>query len=176
VIEVAIGRLSADRQHVVVGGVIRDASQGQTYLVVQRDSDGKIVRRWVPPDSPLVDLIPWPLVIARYTVPTAVLAAIPLDDQPSAPGQVVQRFDGVDDRLFAYDAALGQWRHVPDIATFQALGFFWCDVTAADFVFFQRLVDGPIGPPYPVSDQPVQADYPDCRPAEATAEPATPVE
>ena len=41
-------------------------------------------------------------------------------------------FDGTDDRIFTYDAGLGQWRHVPNEATFQALGFYWCDVTVAD--------------------------------------------
>ncbi len=77
-----------------------------------------------------------------------MISAIPLDDQYPPPNMLMRRFDGGDDRILAYDAELGQWRHVPDIATFQTLGFYWCNVTAADAGFFDRIT---LGPPYPSS-------------------------
>ena len=66
-------------------------------------------------------------------------------------------FDEGDDRIFGYDAAFGQWRHVPDIATFQALGIYRCNVTAADGAFFKRIT---LGPPYPASQTLARGDYP----------------
>ena len=80
---------------------------GQTYLVVRRASDGRIVRRWVPPHSPFVYQIPWAVVNTQYTVPVGVIGAIPLDDQFPEPNLLVRRFDGGDDRIFGYDAAIG---------------------------------------------------------------------
>ena len=73
---------------------------------------------------------------------------------------LVRRFDGGDDRIFAYDATIARWRHIPNWPTFQALGFYWCDVTAADATFFQRISEGP---PYPATTMPARADYPNCR-------------
>ena len=141
-----------------IGGYIRDESLGQTYQVVRR-MDGMIVRQWVSPNSPLVYEIGWAVVNAQYTVPVGVILAIPLDDQSGAPGQLVRRFDGSgDDRIFSYDG-MGQWRHVPDIPTFQALGLYWCDVTAADSAFFDRIS---MGPAHPATDQPARSDYPNC--------------
>ena len=159
VLEVGIGSISADGTDVVMGGVIRDATLGQTYLVVRRASDGRIVRRWVPPDSPFVSQIPWAVVNAQFTVPVGVVGAIPLDDQFPEPNLLVRRFDGDDERIFAYDADLMEWRHVPDIAAFQRLGFYWCNVTAADGAFFDRITPGP---PYPGSPTPARGDYPNC--------------
>ncbi len=158
-LELAIGSISADCMTIVMAGVIRDESLGKTYVVVRREADGRIVRRWVPPYSPVVYQIPWAVVSTQYTVPVGVIGAIPLDDQFPEPNLLVRRFDGGDDRIFAFDAALGQWRHVPDIATFQALGFYWCNVTAADAGFFERLT---AGSPYPASDIPERGDYPNC--------------
>lgn len=157
--ELAIGAISADCAHVAMAGVIRDQTWGQTYVVVRRPSDGRIVRRWVPPYSQLVYQIPWPVVNTQYTVPVGVVSAIPMDDQCAQPNLLVRRFDGGDDRIFAYDAGLRQWRHVPDIPTFQWLGFYWCNVTAADSDFFARLSPGPA---YPRSAQPARDDYPNC--------------
>ena len=159
VLELGIGSISADGTDVVMGGVIRDATLGQTYLVVRRASDGRIVRRWVPPDSPLVYQIPWAVVNAQFTVPVGVVGAIPLDDQFPEPNLLVRMFDGDDERIFAYDADLMEWRHVPDIAAFQRLGFYWCNVTAADGAFFDRITPGP---PYPGSPTPARGDYPNC--------------
>lgn len=139
-----------------IGGFIRDESFGQTYQVVRR-ADGNIVRQWVSPGSPLVYQVHWAVVNTSFTVPVGVVGAIPLDDQVGSPGQLVRRFDGGDDRIFSYE--MGQWRHVPDIPTFQALGFFWCDVTAADSAFFDRIS---IGPPHPATDMPARGDYPNC--------------
>ena len=139
-----------------IGGFIRDADLGQTYQVVRR-ADGAIVRQWVSPNSPLVYQIPWAVVNTSFTVPVGVIGSIPLDDMAGAEGQLVRRFDGGDDRIFSY--AMGQWRHVPDIATFQALGFYWCDVTAADASFFDRIS---MGAPYPASSTPARMDYPSC--------------
>ena len=142
-----------------MAGVIRDQNLGQTYLVVRRASDGQIVRRWVSPDSPFVYQIPWPIVNTQYTVPVGVVAAIPLDDLCPQPNLLARRFDGGDDRIVGYDADLRQWRHVPDIPTFQALGFYWCNVTAADTAFIDRISTGP---PYPASAIPARDDYPNC--------------
>ena len=139
-----------------IGGFIRDADLGQTYQVVRR-ADGAIVRQWVSPNSPLVYQIPWAVVNTSFTVPVGVVGSIPLDDMAGTEGQLVRRFDGGDDRIFSY--AMGQWRHVPDIATFQALGFYWCDVTAADASFFDRIS---MGAPYPASSTPARMDYPSC--------------
>ena len=140
-----------------IGGFIRDESLGQTYQVVRR-MDGMIVRQWVAPGSPLVYQIPWAVVNSQFSVPVGVVGAIPLDDQSGAAGQLVRRFDGGDDRIFSYDG-MGGWRHVPDIPTFQALGLYWCDVTAADAGFFDRIT---IGSPHPATDMPARDDYPSC--------------
>ena len=133
---------------------------GQTYVVVRREGDGKVVRRWIAPDSDLIYAVPWPSVNTQYTFPVGVISAIPLDDQYPPPNMLTRRFDGGDDRILAYDAALGQWRHVPDLGTFQTLGFYWCNVTAADAGFFERIT---LGPPYPASGEPARADYPVCQ-------------
>ncbi len=166
VLELAIGSISADRQNVVLGGIVRDAADWQTYLIVRRephDQDGQVVRRWVPLDSPLVWQIPWPDVLARYSVPTAVLAAIPLHGLPSVSWQAIRFVDADDHRIFRWDSEVHQWRHVPEIATFQALGLYWCDVKAADPAFLERLPDALRGPAYPASETPARADYPNCR-------------
>ena len=139
-----------------LGGFIRDADLGQTYQVVRR-ADGAIVRQWVSSNSPLVYQIPWAVVNSSFTVPVGVIGSIPLDDMAGAEGQLVRRFDGGDDRIFSY--AMGQWRHVPDIPTFQALGFYWCDVTAADASFFDRIS---MGAAHPASSTPARMDYPSC--------------
>ena len=159
-IAVGIGWISRDGQTVITGGFVRDGDLGQTYAVVRRESDGRVVRLWIASDSPLVHTVPWPEVLAHYTFPVGVIAAIPLDEQYPWPGQLARRFDGNDDRIFSYDAELALWRHVPDLATFQALGFYWCDVTAADAEFFTRIV---MGDPHPATTMPAQDNYPVCR-------------
>ena len=67
---------------------------------------------------------------------------------------------GGDDRILAYDAELRQWRHVPDLGTFQARGYYWCNVTAADAGFFDRIT---LGLPYPSSGVPSRSNYPVCQ-------------
>ena len=118
------------------------------------------MRRWIAPDSHLVYAVPWAIVNTQYTFPVGVISAIPLDDQYPSPNMLTRRFDGGDDRILAYDAELGQWRHVPDEATFQARGYYWCNVTAADATFFERIT---LGPPYPSSGVLARADYPVCQ-------------
>jgi len=158
-IQVGVGRISRDGRTISVAGFVRDASLGQTYAVVRREIDGQVVRRWIPPYSPLVYQVPWPIVNSQYTFPVGVISAIPLDDLHPPPNMLMRRFDGRDDRILAFDSRLGQWRHVPDIPTFQALGFYWCDVTAADAAFFERII---IGPAHPATDRPARSDYPNC--------------
>ena len=158
-IPVGVGWISRDGQTIIVIGFVRDADLGQTYVVVRREGDGKVVRRWIAPDSDLIYAVPWPSVNTQYTFPVGVISAIPLDDQYPPPNMLMRRFDGGDDRILAYDAALGQWRHVPDEGTFQSLGFYWCNVTAADAGFFERIT---LGPPYPSSGVPPRPDYPVC--------------
>ena len=156
-----IGWIAADGASMVPVGFVRDAALGQTYAVVRREVDGLIVRYWIAPTDPLVQAVPWERVTTQYTLPAAVLATIPLDERDPQANQLARRFDGTDDRIVAYDAELGQWVHVPDLATFQARGYYWCDVTGADAAFFDRINQGL---PYPVSSAPAQPDYPSCRP------------
>ena len=51
------------------------------------------------------------------------------------------------------------WRQVPDTATFQVLGFYWCHVTAADSHFWERVRSVWASRRRAL---PEQADYPDC--------------
>ena len=158
--EVALGWMSADGTEIVAAGFVRDATLKHTYIVVRREDDGQVVRRWVSPDSALMYVVPGELMNGQYTFSVEVIAALPLDDRFPPPNMLTRRFDGGDDRILAYDVWLRRWRHVPDVATFQALGFYWCDVTAVDAGFFERIT---IGPPYPASDVPARSNYPNCR-------------
>ena len=157
----SIGWIAADGAARVPVGFVRDDAIGHTYAVVRREADGLIVRHWLAPADPVIYTVPWDRVTTQYTFPVTALTAIPLDDRHAAPNQLARRSHGTDDRVFAYDAALGQWRHIPDLATFQALGFYWCDVTTADAAFLDRIT---LGPPYPASSVPPRPDYPSCRP------------
>ena len=157
--DLGIGWVSKDGSQVVLVGVIRDASLGQTYFIVRHEGHSEVVRRWIPPYSDLVYTIDWPLINSQFSFPVEVIAAIPLDHRLPENHMLVRRFDGGDDRIFAYDAAIQQWRHIPNWPTFQALGFYWCNVTAADATFFERITKGP---PYPATTEPEQANYPNC--------------
>ena len=154
-----IGWIAADGSEIVPGGFVRDASLGQTYAVVRRELDGAVVRYWVAPDSVLALIVPWAEVIRNFTYPVEVIITIRLDDQYPQPGQVARRFDGGDERIFSYDQALGSWRHVPDLATFQVLELHWCDVLAADSRFWERVS---IGVGHPPTTLPAREDYPVC--------------
>ena len=156
-----IGSINTEGTEIVPVGYVRDDSLGQTYAVLRRESDGAIVRQWIAPDSPLALIVPWADVNSKYTFPVLVIVTIPLDEKRPHPNQLARRFDGGDDRILSYDAELLQWRHVPDAATFQVLGFYWCDVTAADANFFNRIHIGIAHPPTTV---PAQENYPSCRP------------
>ena len=91
---------------------------------------------------------------SQLTFPSGVLAALPLDESAPPDGFLVRGMNG---RIVSYTA--GMWRHVPNIATFQALGYRWCDVNAADGEFFSRISEG-IG--HAPTSQPAQANYPSC--------------
>ena len=158
-LELYIGWLSADGTERRVEGIIRDQSNGQTYTIVRHEGDTCVVRRWVPPYDLLVYSIDWDYIISHFNVPVTVLSAVPLDHRFPVDNMLVRRFDGADERIFAFDAALQQWRHIPDIATFQSLGFYWCDVTAADAAFFERMT---VGPPYPRTTMFAWLAYPNC--------------
>ena len=155
-----IGWISADGSEQYHIGFIRDETLGQTYSVVRHEADSRIVRRWIPPYSPMVDIIPRDIVISQLSFPVAVIGTIPLDHRLPEPNMLARRFDSADDRIFAYDAELQQWRHIPDWATFQAMGFYWCNVTAADAGFFERIT---IGSPFPASGTPERDDHPNCQ-------------
>ena len=157
-LEFSIGWLSEDGRTYLVAGIIRDP-EGQTYIIIRHENDDCIVRRWVPPYHSLVQSIPWEYIIAEFTVPKNVLGALPLDPLKPVHNQLIHRFDGEEERIYAFDATLQQWRHVPDIASFQALGFYWCDVTAASASYYARLS---IGPPLPTTTNPARDDYPTC--------------
>ena len=169
-IELGIGWFAHDASsQVIIGlvgsnangamGIIRDQTLGQTYTIVRHEGDDCVVRRWVAPYDHLVYQIPWTTINSLYSVPVEVVSAIPLDHRHPEPNMLVRRFDGSDVRIFAFDASLQQWRHIPDYPTFQAMGFFWCDVTSADATFFERMVTGA---PYPSSGTELQEDYPNC--------------
>ena len=152
--------ISADGSEQYHIGFIRDETLGQTYSVVRHEGDSRIVRRWIPPYSPMVNIIPWDIVISQFSIPVAAIGTIPLDHRLPEPNMLARRFDGDDARIFAFDAELQQWRHIPDWATFQAMGFYWCNVTAADAGFFERIT---IGPPFPSSGTAEQDDHPNCQ-------------
>ena len=136
---IGIGWIAPDGTSIVPVGFVRDAERGHTYALIQRAVDGLIVRRWIAPNDPLVYAIPWDIVNSQYTLPGSVLTTVPLDERYPRPNQLARRLDGDDDRIFAYDAALERWWHVPHPAVFQALGFAWNDVTAADAGFAARI-------------------------------------
>ncbi len=132
-----------------IGSFIRDADLGQTYQIV---AGGK--RRWIAPTSPLVYQVPWAQVNSMYTFASNVVAAIPLDESNPPQGFLVRGMNG---RIVSYDA--GMWRHIPNIPTFQALGYRWCDVNNADAGFFGRISEGSAHPP---TSQPENPNYPVC--------------
>ena len=132
-----------------LGAFLRDADLGQTYQIV---AGGK--RRWIAPTSPLVYQVPWVQVNSMYTFASNVVAAIPLDESNPPQGFLVRGMNG---RIVSYD--VGMWRWVPNIPTFQALGYRWCDVNNADAGFFSRISEGT---PHPVTSQPENPNYPVC--------------
>ena len=158
-IELGIGWFASDASARVVVGIIRDETYGQTYYIARHEGGNCIVRRWIPSYDLIVYHIPWAVVNTEYSVPVEVVSAIPLDHTAPEPNMLVRRFDSDDVRIFAFDPGLLQWRHIPNYATFQAMGFFWCDVTSADASFFKRMNEGP---PFPVIDTPERGDYPNC--------------
>jgi hypothetical protein len=135
-------------------GYIRDESLGQTYAVVNRESDDKVVRVWIAPDSPERYKVPWDEVIEFYTFRPNIVNAIPLDETHPAEKQIVKV--GIDWYVYLANA----WRHIPDIPTFQARGYYWCDVTSADIGFLSRVRTGRA---LQSSGTDEVAGYPSCR-------------
>ncbi len=164
--QVIIGLVGSNANGAV--GIIRDQILGQTYTIVRHEGDDCVVRRWVAPYDHLVYQIPWDTINSLYSLPVQVVSAIPLDHRHPEPNMLVRRFDGSDVRIFAFDASLQQWRHIPDYPTFQAMGFYWCDVTSADATFFERMNEGT---PYPSSGTELQEDYPNCHNKKPQADP-----
>ncbi len=136
-------------------GYIRDNDLGQTYAVVKRDVDGMVVRVWIPAGSDYVNEVPWANVLANFTFDTMVVEAIPLDEMYPSDNQLVRNTN--DDRIYVYVG--GEWRWIPDIPTFQAWGFYWCNITAADAGFFDRVMTGN---PLPRSGTQDDPNYPVC--------------
>ena len=157
--ELGIGWFAQDAYSRVVVGIIQEQTLGQTYYIARHENDNCIVRRWIPPYDLLVNDIPWAVVSTEYYVPQEVIAAIPLDHRHPEPNMLARLYDGSDPRVYAFDANLQQWRYVPDYGTFQAMGFYECDVTSADATFYERIT---IGLPFPSSGTPILSDYPNC--------------
>ncbi len=135
-------------------GYIRDESRGQTYAVVRRASDNMVVRVWISSNSEWVPHVPWANVIAFYNVPAAVLNAIPLDDSMPEVDQLVD----VEGTYYVYrDRA---WRHIPNLSTFRAEGFYWCDLTTADS---SHDAASSTATPLPSKVGPPAEGYPACR-------------
>ena len=135
-------------------GYIRDESRGQTYAVVRRASDNKVVRVWISSNSEWVSHVPWDNVIAFYNVPADVLNAIPLDDTMPEVDQLVD----VEGDYYVYrDRA---WRHIPNLSTFRAEGFYWCDLTTADA---SHAAASSTATPLPSKVGPPAEGYPACR-------------
>ena len=146
-LNIGIGWIATDDSSQVLVGFIRDEGLGQTYAIVRREDDGMVVRRWIEPDSADVYAVPWADVFANYNVPTDVIISIPLDDRHPAQLMLARRFDGGDDRILVH-IGNGVWSHIPDYPTFEARGFLWENVTAADSDYFNRIN---IGAPLPSS-------------------------
>ena len=135
-------------------GYIRDESRGQTYAVVRRASDNMVVRVWISSASEWVSHVPWENVIAFYNVPADVLNVIPLDDTMPEVDQLVD----VEGDYYVYrDRA---WRHIPNLSTFRAEGFYWCDLTTADS---SHAAASSTATPLPSKVGPPAEGYPACR-------------
>ena len=135
---------------------IRDQHLGQTYRLVRHPQLG-IARRWIAPTDPAIYVIDWADLLAHKTFPTNKVAAISLDERNPPAGMLVR--DSASGRIVHYDPHFQQWRHVPDIPTFQVLELRWCDLNAAAAGFLERITEGVA---HPATSQPEQADYPLC--------------
>ena len=134
-------------------GYVRDSDLGQTYAVVQR-TDGMVVRKWISSDSPLVSQIDWAAVNTSYTFSAEAVNAIPLDGMHPSNNQLVKV------GMHIYVNLAGDWWHIPDIPTFEARGYYWCDVTSADERFETYVMNASMLPSVGGSPTP---GYPSCR-------------
>ena len=135
-------------------GYIRDESLGQTYAVVNRESDNRVVRIWIAPDSAERYQVPWQSVLDFYTFPQSIVNTIPLDEFYPADNQLVD----VAGNFYVFTE--GAWRHIPDIPTFQSRNYYWCDITSADANFLSRVR---VGRPLQPSGTAEIPNYPNCR-------------
>ena len=135
-------------------GYIRDEGLGQTDGVVVRESDNRVVRVWIAPDSAERYQVPWQDVLDFWTFSQSIVNAIPLDEMHPAENQLV------DSNGDYYVFTAGAWRHIPDIPTFQARNFYWCDMTSADTGWRGRVR---IGRPLQSSGTMEIPGYPNCR-------------
>lgn len=156
---VPVGWINRAGTEIGVGGFVRDQHSGSTYALLRRELDDVVVRYWVAPDSSIAQRVPWNTPAVR-NMSTAELRRIPLDERYPLPDMLVQLEDG---RIIHWDTVWPMWRHIPDIATFQALGFVrgfhWCDVTAADAEFIERIT---LDVAHPTTWVPARVDYPVC--------------
>ncbi len=134
-------------------GYIRDSDLGQTYAVVNRESDGMIVRVWISSSSPHVGDIDWASVLDFYNVPADVVNAIPLDHTVPSANQLVD----AGGTWYVYTG--GAWRHIPDIPTFQSRGYYYCDLTTATADWADSIMTGQALPSSGGAEDP---DYPVC--------------
>ncbi|MCY4438064.1 MAG: hypothetical protein OXE05_12120 [Chloroflexi bacterium] len=134
-------------------GYVRDSDLGQTYAVVQR-TDGMVVRKWISSASPLVSQIDWASVNTSYTFSAEAVNAIPLDGMHPSENQLVKV------GMHIYVNLAGEWWHIPDIPTFEARSYYWCDVTSADERFETYVMNAPMLPSAGGSPTP---GYPSCR-------------
>ena len=81
--ELGIGWISHDGSRVILVGVIRDQTYGQTYYIARHEGDSRVVRRWISPTSRLVYSVNWPVVNSQYTVPVEVIRSISLGRAPA---------------------------------------------------------------------------------------------
>lgn len=154
----ALGPVRATCERDEAAAVFIREPHGPTYHLLQHE-DCQVWRYWIPHDDAAVYIIKhgigWPALIAAYTAQSSVVAEVPLAVHHPYRWQLIQH--GAD--IYTYDAVAAAWRHVPDIPTFQARGYRWCDVATADADLLDRV---PVGAPLPAMAGPERSDYPSC--------------
>ena len=113
------------------------------------------MRYWIAPDSALALVVPWGTERVQ-DLPTATLRRIPLDHVYPLADMLVQLVDG---RILHWDTGFSMWRHVPDEATFQVLGFTGAGCSRRMPGYLERIM---LGTPHPATSEPERGDYPVC--------------
>lgn len=123
----------------LLAGLIRE-EVGHTYAVVRRESDGKIVRKYISSQDPaFISRETWGTITTNYTFINDIVASIPLDEQQPSNWQLAQMLG--DPKVFAFDPSTRKWRHIPDPETFVSYNFDWRNITTADSAFAQRIAN-----------------------------------